>query len=109
VTTRRRLLGSLAALALVGGPAAAAQDTGAAPPAAAETAPVIADQDKVVCRSVRKAGTRMATRVCETKGQQEERLKAARDRQVKMDTQGARASTCTRSGGRGGCGAGPRF
>ena len=50
---------------------------------------VLSEKDKVVCRSVRTTTSRMATRVCETKGRKEERLKKSRDRQVKMDTNGA--------------------
>jgi hypothetical protein len=40
----------------------------------------------------------MATRVCETQEQKQQRLASLRDRQAKMDTEGARATSTARRG-----------
>ena len=89
---------AVAALALTATAAAAQESAADAAPApvSIDKPDVVSDKDKVVCRSVRTTSTRMPARVCETKGQKEERLKKARDRQVKMDTKGAEPYSAAR-------------
>ena len=96
-----RALAFLASVAVLGLPGAAAAQ---APVEAGERASVVEEQEKVICRSVRTTSTRMATRICETKSQREERLKRARDRQAKMDAHGPVGTSCMRSGGASRCG-----
>ena len=55
---------------------------------AAAGAAIVNPDDKIVCKSRRYTGTRMAVRVCETVGERKRRLAEERVRQVKDDTRG---------------------
>ena len=52
--------------------------------ASVETAAVVEKKDKVICRSVRVTGTRMADRVCGTREQWDERKRAAKRKTDKL-------------------------
>jgi cystathionine beta-lyase/cystathionine gamma-synthase len=81
---------SLTAAALAGAATAkeaATPDAGASA-ATAAAAVIVSPDDKVVCRSQRYTGTRMAVRVCETVAERKRRIEDERTRQQKDDTRG---------------------
>ena len=80
--------------------AAPAETAASAPAPQAEQAKVVADPNKLVCRSVRTTATRMAVRVCETVGEREARLAEERRRTLtNRDAMKGRGNTGRDRGG----------